>query len=108
MAKANDVARAPRWYTLTGNCTTLVFGMIRLIRPGPHLDYRILLSGYLPDHAYDVGAADTSIPFDSLRHLARTPRQGGTGRCRPGLFYENSRGPADTALTPPDLWLRIG
>jgi hypothetical protein len=72
VAEANDVARAPRWYnTLTGNCTTLVFGMIRLIRPGLHLDYRILLSGYLPDYAYDVGATDTSIPFERLRDLAR-------------------------------------
>jgi hypothetical protein len=35
VAEANDVARSPRWYnTLTGNCTTLAFGMIRLIRPG--------------------------------------------------------------------------
>ena len=29
------------------------------------------MSGYLPDYAYDVGATDTSIPFESLRHLAR-------------------------------------
>ena len=72
VAEANDVARAPRWYnTLTGNCTTLVFGMIRIIRPGLHLDYRILLSGYLPDYAYDMGATDTSIPFETLRGLAR-------------------------------------
>jgi hypothetical protein len=72
VAEANDVARAPRWYnTLTGNCTTLVFGMVRVIRPGLHLDYRILLSGYLPNYAYDMGATDTSIPFETLRSLAR-------------------------------------
>jgi hypothetical protein len=72
VAEANDVAHAPRWYnTLTGNCTTLVFGMIRVIRPGLQLDYRILLSGYLPDYAYDMGATDTSIPFETLRGLAR-------------------------------------
>jgi len=72
VAEANDLARVPRWYnTLTGNCTTLVFGMVRAIRPGLHLDYRILLSGYLPDYAYDMGATDTSIPFETLRSLAR-------------------------------------
>jgi Domain of unknown function (DUF4105) len=72
VTEANDVARAPRWYnTLTGNCTTLVFGMVRAIRPGMHLDYRILLSGYLPDYAYDMGATDTNIPFETLRGLAR-------------------------------------
>ena len=41
------------------------------LRPGLHLDYRILLSGYLPDYAYDMGATDTSIPFERLRALAR-------------------------------------
>ena len=72
VAEANNLARAPRWYnTLTGNCTTLVFGMIRAIRPGLHLDYRILLSGYLPNYAYDMGATDTSIHFERLRDLAR-------------------------------------
>jgi Domain of unknown function (DUF4105) len=69
---ANDLARRPRWYnTLTGNCTTLVFGMVDTIRPDLPLDYRILLSGYLPDYAYDVGATDTSIPFAQLRALSR-------------------------------------
>jgi hypothetical protein len=72
LADANDLARAPRWYnTLTGNCTTLVFGMVRVLRPGLPLDYRILLSGYLPNYAYDLGATDTSIPFEKLRDLSR-------------------------------------
>jgi hypothetical protein len=69
---ANDLARTPRWYnTLTGNCTTLVFGMIRVIRPGLVLDYRVLLSGYLPNYAYDLGATDTSVSFERLRELSR-------------------------------------
>ena len=68
----DDLAHKPRWYnTATGNCTTLVFGMVSAIRPGLPLDYRILLSGYLPDYAYDVGATDTSIPFEKLRQLSR-------------------------------------
>lgn len=72
VADANELARAPRWYnTLTGNCTTLVFGMIRVIRPGLPLDYRVLLSGYLPDYAYDLGAIDPSISMDKLRELSR-------------------------------------
>jgi Domain of unknown function (DUF4105) len=68
----NDLSREPRWYnTATGNCTTLVFGMVRTLRPGLPLDYRILLSGYLPNYAYDIGATDTSIPFEQLRTLSR-------------------------------------
>jgi hypothetical protein len=69
---ANELAREPRWYnTATGNCTTLVFGMVTTIRPGLPLDYRILLSGYLPDYAYDIGALDTSSAFKKLRALSR-------------------------------------
>jgi hypothetical protein len=72
IADANDLSRNPRWYnTLTGNCTTLVFGMMRIVRPGLSMDYRVLLSGYLPDYAYDLGATDTSIPFEILRELSR-------------------------------------
>ncbi len=69
---ANDLARKPRWYnTATGNCTTLVFVMVRTLRPGLPFDYRILLSGYLPDYAYEVGATDTSVPFAQLRKLSQ-------------------------------------
>jgi hypothetical protein len=70
--EVNALSREPRWYnTATGNCTTLVFGMVHTLRPGLPLDYRILLSGYLPNYAYDIGATDTSIPFEQLRALSR-------------------------------------
>ena len=69
---ANDLARAPRFYnTLTSNCTTLVFGMVRVIHPGVPMDARILLSGYLPNYAYDLGATDTSVSFEKLRDLSK-------------------------------------
>jgi hypothetical protein len=68
----NVLSREPRWYnTATGNCTTLAFGMIHTLRPGLPLDYRILLSGYLANYAYDVGATDTSMPFEQLRAFSR-------------------------------------
>ena len=68
----NVLSREPRWYnTATGNCTTLAFGMIRTLRPGLPLDYRILLSGYLPNYAYDVGATDAGMPFEQLRAISR-------------------------------------
>jgi hypothetical protein len=72
VAEINDLARTPRFYnTLTGNCTTLVFDMVRAIHPGLRLDPRVMLSGYLPNYAYDLGALDTSVPFDQVRELAR-------------------------------------
>ena len=71
LKEANDLARTPRFYnTLTSNCTTLVFDIARVIHPGLPLDARIILAGYLPNYAYDVGATDTSIPFEALRELS--------------------------------------
>jgi len=68
----NELARQPRFYnTLTANCTVLVFDMVRVIHPGLPLDIRVLLSGYLPSYAYDLGATDTSISFEMLRALAK-------------------------------------
>lgn len=65
---ANDLADTPRFYhTVTANCTTLVYRMVRAIVPGLPLDYRILLSGYLPEYLYDQGGLDTSLPLQTLR-----------------------------------------
>jgi hypothetical protein len=70
--EANDLGRTPRFYnTLTSNCTTLVFDMVRVIQPGLPLDARVILAGYLPNYAYAVGATDTSMPFEKLRELSR-------------------------------------
>ena len=70
--EANDLAREPRFYnTLTANCTNLVFDMVRVIHPGLPLDIRVLLSGYLPNYAYDLGATDTSVAFERLRETAK-------------------------------------
>ena len=58
-------ARAPRFYnTLTANCTNLVFDMVRAIHPGVPIDARVLLAGYLPNYAYDLGATVTSMSFE--------------------------------------------
>ena len=72
LEEANTLARTPRFYhTLTSNCTTLVFEMVRSIHPGLPLDARIIFSGYLPNYAYAVGALDTRLAFARLRALAR-------------------------------------
>jgi Domain of unknown function (DUF4105) len=70
--EANELAPAPRFYnTLTTNCTTLVFEMVRVIRPRLPMDYRVLLSGYLPNYVYGLGATVTSMPFAKFRDLSR-------------------------------------
>ncbi len=67
----NTLAQTPRFYnTLTANCTTLVFQLVRAIHPSLPLDPRVLLSGYLPNYVYDLGAVDTTMPFSRLRELS--------------------------------------
>jgi hypothetical protein len=68
--EANALARIPRFYhTITGNCTTLVWRMLkRIVQPLP-FSYRVLLSGYLPEYVYEVGALDRRYPIEALRTL---------------------------------------
>ena len=70
--EVNDLAYSPRFYnTLTSNCTTLAFELIRAVHPGLPLDARIVLAGYLPNYAYELGATDTSMPFEELCQLSK-------------------------------------
>jgi len=72
LEEANDLARTPRFYnTLTSNCTTLVFDLVKIVHPGLPHDGRIILSGYLPDYAYELGATNTHMSFDKLRELSK-------------------------------------
>src|SRR5471032_1348113 len=57
LKEADQLKRQPRFYnTLTANCTTVVFDMVRHIDPGLPLDWRLLASGYLDRYLYDIGA----------------------------------------------------
>lgn len=52
---AKELQQKPRWYnTLTSNCTTIVFDMVQTINQEQlPKDYRIFLSGYIPNYLYD-------------------------------------------------------
>ncbi|EHK66036.1 DUF4105 domain-containing protein [Achromobacter arsenitoxydans] len=70
--KANRLVAAPRFYhTLTANCTTIVFQMARRIVPGLPLDYRQLLSGYLPEYLYKLDALRGAGSAAQYRQLGR-------------------------------------
>jgi hypothetical protein len=72
LAEGEALCREPRWYrTLTANCTTIVYTMARRIVGGLPLDYRLLLSGYLPNYLYDVGALTRGHDFQTLRNAGR-------------------------------------
>ncbi len=67
---AQDLDRAPRFYnTLTSNCTTVVFHLARSIDAGLPLDWRLLLSGYLAEYAYDQHGLLPGYDFATLKRL---------------------------------------
>jgi len=69
--QANDLAVNPRFYnTLTTNCTTAIFDMMHAVTSSIPFDWRIILTGHLPDYLYEHAAVDTRIPLDELRERA--------------------------------------
>jgi hypothetical protein len=70
VGEAGRLIQAPRFYnTITVNCTTLVYHMMRGIVGYLPLDYRLLLSGYLPAYVYNVGGLDTRYSLPQLRRF---------------------------------------
>ena len=70
--RINELKDHPAFYnTLTTNCTTNVLVHTRVNPGSPPLSWKVLLSGYAPQYAYEVGRLDTSLPFDELRRRSR-------------------------------------
>ncbi len=70
--EANSLVRTPRFYnTITINCTTLVYHMMQSIVGYLPMDYRLILSGYLPEYVYRVGGLDQRYSLQELRARGR-------------------------------------
>ena len=70
--EANKLSRTPRFYnTITVNCTTLVYHMMKRIVGHLPFDFRLLLSGYLPGYVYRVGGLDSRYSLAELRAFGR-------------------------------------
>ena len=81
--------------------------------PGPGLtgqlplDWRVLLSGYFPEYAYELGSLDTSMPFAELK--ARSLINDQAPPTRPWTSPRASGGPAAPAGPYRTLsWLEPG
>lgn len=75
--EANSLVDRPRFYhTLTGNCTILIFRMLRRIVGPLPLSYRLWLSGYMPEYVYGVGGLDMRYPLEELRTLGYISERG--------------------------------
>lgn len=68
LRQINSMKETPEWYnTLTTNCTTNVVRHVRAFGGQARYTWKVLLSGYAPQYAYELGALDTTIPFEELR-----------------------------------------
>jgi Domain of unknown function (DUF4105) len=72
VGEANNLVAAPRFYnTITVNCTTLVYHMMKRIVGHLPLDYRLLFSGYLPEYVYGVHGLNQRYSIEELRARGR-------------------------------------
>ncbi len=77
VGEANTLVEKPRFYqTITGNCTTLVYQFMKRIIGHLPFDYRVLLSGYMPEYVYSVGGLDRRYTLEELRALGRISERG--------------------------------
>jgi hypothetical protein len=68
VGEANSLIDTPRFYnTISVNCTTLVYQMMKRIVGHLPLDYRLLFSGYLPEYVHSVGGLDSRYTLAELR-----------------------------------------
>jgi len=66
---ANQLRDHPRFYnTVTANCTTIIYQLAKQIVPGLPLDYRLLLSGYLPEYVFKLDALAGADSAQEYRH----------------------------------------
>jgi hypothetical protein len=70
--QADQLVNTPRFYnTITVNCTTLVYHMMKRIVGYLPWSYRLLFTGYLPAYVYQVGGLDQRFTLEELRALGR-------------------------------------
>ncbi len=72
VAESNALAKRPRFFnSITANCATAVFKLVRAAGGTYPLDWRLIVNGFLPGYLYDHRAVDTSIPLSELIERAK-------------------------------------
>jgi len=63
----NELREHPRFYnTLTTNCTTMILAHSAVNVGHVPYSWKIMLSGYAPEYAYERGRLDQKVPFEEL------------------------------------------
>jgi hypothetical protein len=64
----NELRGRPRFYnTVTTNCTTMLLAHAAAGVGAVPYSWKVLLSGYTAEYAYDLGRLDRSLPFEELK-----------------------------------------
>lgn len=72
LALGNQLAAEPAWYnTITANCTTVPYRLVRRLSDRAVPDVRVLLSGRLPSYLHELGVLRPDMTLDDIVAHAR-------------------------------------
>ena len=84
VVESTDLAERPKWYnSITANCATVVFKLVRAAGSGLPFDWRLVVNGFLPGYLYDHQAVVTTMPLAEL--MERVSARGSVPRPRPRI-----------------------
>jgi Domain of unknown function (DUF4105) len=70
--ESTAIAEQPKFYnSITANCATVVFKIVRAAGGTFPLDWRLVVNGFLPGYLYDQRVVVTTMPLDELMERAR-------------------------------------
>jgi uncharacterized protein DUF4105 len=70
--ESTALAEQPKFYnSITANCATVVFKIVRAAGGTFPLDWRLVVNGFLPGYLYDQRVVVTTIPLEELMDRAR-------------------------------------
>jgi hypothetical protein len=76
VVESTALAERPKWYnSITANCATVVFKLVRAAGSELPFDWRLVVNGFLPGYLYDHGAVVTTMPLSELIERARVSSQ---------------------------------
>jgi len=100
---ANQLRDHPRFYnTVTANCTTIIYQLAKKIVPGLPLDYRLLLSGYLPEYMFELDALAGADSVQAYRRAGQYAERAQASQDLESFSHDIRRGvPGITEPTTP-------
>ena len=75
-SSSTELAAQPKFYnSITANCATVVFKLVRAAGSTLPFDWRLVVNGFLPGYLYDHNAVVTTMPLSELMERARVSPQ---------------------------------